>query len=130
VLTAPSGTSGRFRATDVYEWLAGGFFLIHRWHAQLPDGDSKGIEIIGYDTASGRYRMHSFDHQGNVGVMIASLDGDTWTFSSETVRFTGGFRDGKTFAGLWERRSNGAAEWSPWMKVELTRIGEVGCGYY
>jgi hypothetical protein len=111
-----------FQATDTYEWLDGGFFLVHRWDARMPDGSTKGIEIIGYDAANKTYPMHSFDNQGNRSVMQGRVDGDTWRFTGESVRFTGGFRDGgKTFAGVWEQRSSKDAPWQPWMDVELTK---------
>ena len=122
VLATSSSPAATFRATDIYEWLAGGFFLIHRFDAQMPDGETKGIEIIGFDDASGTYPMTSFDNHGSVSVMHAKNDGDRWTFSGEAVRFTGGFQDeGKTFAGVWERRADGGGEWLPWMRVVLTR---------
>ncbi len=120
--TDPSGPPVTFHAIDTYEWLPGGFFLIHRWDAHMPDGDTKGVEIIGYDASRKTYPMHSFDDQGNHSVMQATVDGDTWRFTGESARFAGGFRDGgRTFAGLWERRSSEGGSWRPWMDVVLTK---------
>ncbi|MGH7725605.1 MAG: DUF1579 family protein [Candidatus Eiseniibacteriota bacterium] len=35
----PSGSSTKFKATDTYEWLPGGHFLLHRFDANMPDGN-------------------------------------------------------------------------------------------
>lgn len=127
VRASSSGPAVRIAAIDTYQWLEGGFFLLHRWDAQMPDGNTKGIEVIGYDAASKTYPMHSFDNLGNVAVMHASVDGNRWTFTGESVRYTGGFSDdGKTFAGLWERRSDDGASWSPWMDVTLRKARVQG----
>lgn len=60
-----SGPAVKFHATDTCEWLPGGFFLVHRWDAHMPDGEFKGVEIIGYDASSQTYPMHAFDSWGN-----------------------------------------------------------------
>jgi hypothetical protein len=123
IKTSPSGQSDRFKATDTYEWLPGGHFLLHRFNADMPDGKVQGIEVIGYNRENNSYPMHSFDSLGNVSLMQARMEKDTWTFVGEGIRFTGGFHnDGKVFAGLWELRSGEAATWRPWMNVRLKKV--------
>jgi hypothetical protein len=39
--------------SDVYEWAPGRFFVIHPAYGRIGVG---GVEIIGYDTASQKYR--------------------------------------------------------------------------
>ena len=88
----------------------------------MPDGEFKGVEIIGYDASSQTYPMHAFDSWGNTAVMRATVEGDAWMFAGESMRFRGGFRDeGKTFAGVWEQRSRGGSNWLPWMDITLTK---------
>jgi hypothetical protein len=109
-------TEGEIRARP------GRFFLIHRWDAHMPDGNTKGIEIIGYDASSKTYPMYSFDSEGNFGIMRASVKGDIWSFAGESLRFKGGFRDGgNTFAGIWEQRSRDGLKWVPWMDIRLRK---------
>ena len=121
-LLGPSGRGAPFQATDSYEWLPGGFFLLHRFTAQMPDGLVEGIEVIGYDTSRKHFTMHSYDNQGNVGVMQASVDGDQWTYTGNNVRFRGQFsEDGRVFGGTWEMRERLNAAWRTWMSVELRR---------
>lgn len=124
VLATDSGPFARFHAKDTYEWLPGGFFLVHRWDAHLPDGESQGIEIIGYDAETRTYPMHTYDNQGNIGVMHAHVEGGTWKFLGESMRFSGEFcENGNVIKGVWELRASEAEGWSPWMTVTLTKVG-------
>lgn len=118
----PSGQPVKFKASDTYEWLPGGHFLLHRFEADMPDGRVQGIEVIGYSHETGSYPMHSFDSAGNTTLMQARMEQDTWTFVGESLRFTGGFREsGKVFAGLWEQRPDDGSAWIPLMDVQLNK---------
>ena len=117
-----NGRPARFTATDTYEWVSGGHFLLHRFEADMPDGKVQGIEVIGYSQETNSYPMHSFDNSGKASMMQARVELDTWTFVGEAVRFTGSFGDqGKIFEGLWESRSGEGAAWQPWMNVRLMK---------
>jgi hypothetical protein len=60
--------------------------------------------------------------RGNAGVMQARVQDQVWTFTGESLRFTGGFRDdGNTFAGVWEQLSSDGVTWLPWMDVTLRK---------
>jgi hypothetical protein len=118
-----SGQSRTLRATDSYEWLPGGYFLLHRFDADMPDGKVQGIEVIGYSRDSDSYPMHSFDSTGTATVMQARVDEEDWTFVGESLRFTGRFRDGGgVFAGSWEVRSGVNGSWQPLMHVTLRKV--------
>ena len=117
---SPFGPAGKLIGTDTYEWLAGGFFLIHRVDVRMGDQHNESIELIGYDASSNTYPMNSFDSQGNSIVMQARMTGDTWTFTGESMRFSGTFsRDGKSISGKWEYLDS--SNWHHWMDVKLTR---------
>lgn len=121
-LLGPSGRSAPFQASDSYEWLHGGHFLLHRYVAQMPDGTVEGIEIIGYDTSRKIYTMQSYDNQGKTNTLQASVDGEQWTFTGGNLRFRGSFgADGQVFGGTWEMRERINAPWRPWMTIELQR---------
>ena len=49
----PGSPAVRFHAVDTYEWVPGGFFVLHRWDAHMPEGRTQGVEILGYDAAGG-----------------------------------------------------------------------------
>ncbi len=121
--TIAPGQSAKFNATDTYEWLPGGHFLLHRFDADMPQGKVQGIEIIGYKRESNTYPMYSFDSKGNTSLMQARVEKETWTFAGEAIRFTGKFSDnGKIFSGLWEFRPGEDASWQPLMDITLRRV--------
>lgn len=108
--------------TDTYEWLPGGWFLLHRVDVRMGDEQIDSVEIIGYDPSTGKYPMHYFGHQGTTGVMVATLDDTIWKFTGETERFTGSFNEaGDVISGKWERLDD--SDWIHWMDIRLTKTG-------
>ncbi|HEY0633923.1 MAG TPA: DUF1579 family protein [Gammaproteobacteria bacterium] len=123
VKSDPAGSAVKFKATDTYEWLPGGYFLLHRYDADMPDGKVIGIEVIGYSAQNQAYAMYAFDSLGNASEMLGQFEMENWTFVGETTLFTGGFSDvGKVFTGLWERRAGEGHDWQPWMEVKLNKV--------
>lgn len=43
------GPAAKVAAVQTYEWLTGGFFLIHRFEGRVGNGEAACIEIIAYD---------------------------------------------------------------------------------
>lgn len=122
VLASDSSPAVRFTALDTYEWLAGGFFLLHHVDAQMGDTQVKALEVIGYDAASQTYTTHSYDNLGGSIAYQGILSGRAWTVFGDSERFHGEFSaDGNTLTGRWEQRRDGS-NWRPWMDVKLTRI--------
>ena len=106
--------------TDIYEWLPGGFFILHTVNVLMGTEKKVSIEVIGFDAATNSYFMHSYDNQGESGVMQASEHQGTWKFTSDSLRFTGTFsEDRNTISGIWE--SSGDDGWELLMDVKLTR---------
>lgn len=119
-------TSAAYTATDIYEWLPGGHFLVHRWDAAMPDGRSQGIEIISPDASDGHYTMHSFDSTGKADTMLAVLHGKSVAYDGDGVRFRGAFNaDGSEMSGTWSLRAGDGADWEPWMSVVLRRVSRA-----
>src|SRR5438874_7669329 len=50
--------------SDIYEWMPGGFFVLHTAYGRIGDIDVGGVEIIGYDAATKTYRTHFFLQPG------------------------------------------------------------------
>ena len=106
--------------TDIYEWLPGRFFILHTVNVLMGAERKESIEVIGFDAAKNSYFMHSYDNQGESGVMQASEHQGTWKFTSDSLRFTGTFsEDHNTISGIWE--SSGDDGWELLMNVKLTR---------
>lgn len=128
----------RSRSTETFEWLHGGFFLVHRWDAVFGDPDAyagpelpggaiqKGIMFYGFDAATGRYRTHFFDGNGPFH--------DGSRYEGEVVdgnlRFTGPARftlienDDGTITNDWELKDDDG-EWRPWRHTTMTRVAET-----
>jgi hypothetical protein len=53
--------------------------------------------------------------------MQARLQGNIWTFTGESIRFTGAFSDdGNSISGKWEYFGDDS-NWHHWMDVKLTK---------
>lgn len=116
----PSGGAIPFTATDTYEWLPSGLFLLHRVDARMGENEVKVLEVIGWDPSIQSYSCRSFDTAGNAGAYRASLTGRAWKIWGDTERFSGMFsEDGNSLSGTWERHDGSC--WLHWMEVTLTR---------
>ena len=108
----------KLNATDSYELLGAGGFIIHRVAGKLGESELNSIEMIGYDQDKKAFSMHSFDDSGNTEQMTATLEGDRWKITGEEARFEGKLGSHR-ITGTWERRT--ASGWEPWMSIVLTR---------
>ena len=53
--------------SDVYEWAPGGLFVVDAAFGRIGGFGVGGVEIVGYDAASGDFASHFFDSEGNHG---------------------------------------------------------------
>jgi hypothetical protein len=115
--------AARIDAVDTYEWLPGGFALLHVVDARVGDEKVEGAEIIGHDPARGSYLTQYFGSDGPSSYEASLTEEDgalVWRMWSEADRFVGTFSDdGDTITGHWELRAD--SEWRPWMDITLTR---------
>jgi len=108
--------------SDVYEWMPGGFFVIHTAYGRLGSTDVGGTEIIGYDEESKKYLSYFFDSQGNVTTDELIIEGDTWTWRGQNTGCTAEFTDdGKTQTAHHVSLDDGG-NWVPSMEVTLTKV--------
>jgi Protein of unknown function (DUF1579) len=120
----PDAPAARIDALDTYEWLPGGFGLLHKVDARVGDESVNGGEIIGYDPDRDSYVTQYFGSDGATAYE-ASLteegEGLVWRMHSRTTRFAGVFSDdGSVITGQWELLREGG-DWEPWMDITLTR---------
>lgn len=107
--------------TDIYEWLPGECFLLHRVDVIIGDNKVYNTEIIGWDYDTGKYFMHAYDALGIFSTMQAIVKGNEWVFEGPTEKFVGGFNKNKSvFLGVWYTREKGA-EWRLWMDIKLEK---------
>jgi Protein of unknown function (DUF1579) len=81
---SPYGPAGKMTAVDKFEWMPGGFFMIHHWDARQGGVEIKGMEVLGYDSHSKVYTSRFFDNFGNSGPWKATVQGNAWTWTGDT----------------------------------------------
>ena len=116
----PRASGVPWTSDEHYEWLPGGFFLLHQWNALAGTREFTGTEIIGHDEAAGGYFTRFFDNAGFHPEYIATVDEDVWTFTEPSTRATVTVRDGgNQIEHVWEWRQGGA--WLPLCERTATR---------
>jgi uncharacterized protein DUF1579 len=114
--------AAKILVSDVYEWVPGGFFVLHTAYGRIGNVDVGGIEIIGYDAASKTYRTHFFDSQGNISSHELTEHNGVWKWQGEHTRCTAVLSNhGKTQVAHHERTDDGV-NWIPSMEVTLTKV--------
>jgi uncharacterized protein DUF1579 len=80
----PMGPGGKFTGTNHVRWMNGGFFLVT--HSEFNGAMGKGTETayMGYDSNDKMYTYDSFNTLGEADHAKGNVDGDTWTWLSET----------------------------------------------
>src|SRR5262245_28243940 len=82
--------------SDVYEWVPGGFFVLHTAYGRSGEFGGGAVEVIGYDDERGEYTSHLFDSAGNRSTHRLVKHGDVRTYFGDTTRATVEFSDGNT----------------------------------
>ena len=119
----PRGSAVPWTSEESYEWLPGGFFMLHRWDAAVGDRPFRGVEVLGVDEARGAWFSEMFDDAGNHPRYRISADGPTWTFEeAETRAVVTVLGGGTRMSFRWEWRNGGPA-WLPLCDRIATRIG-------
>lgn len=108
-------------ATDVYEWLPGKHFLLHRVDARMGSTVSRSIEIYSYDSKRNAYLSRSYDDQGVSEEFKANLAGRKWIITGENLRFSGEFATNRNeLNGRWEKHVR-RGKWTALMDIRLKR---------
>lgn len=122
ILQGITNASNEIRGMDIYEWTAGGFFILHRVDVFMAGKRTEVIEIIGYDKSRKCYFMKSFDDHGEETTMYATLQkpgvlklADKKMRSVLTVN-----KGGNLMIAKWELYENGKT-WKAWMNMQFAR---------
>ena len=117
----PRASGVPWTSDEHYEWLPGGFFLLHQWDALAGTKVFKGTEIIGHDQANGGYFTRFFDNAGFHPEYTATVDGDVWKFTEPSTRSTLTVEDGGNHVQhAWEWLQGGT--WLPLCERTATRL--------
>jgi hypothetical protein len=110
----------RLFATDIYEWLPGKCFLLHKVDARLGDEISRSVEVIGWDSEIGQITSTSYSDQGSISRFSCSFERGNWRIDGDAMRFRGNFDSNRRqLSGTWEIASE--TGWEVWMDVKLAK---------
>lgn len=119
-----TGARTSVAGTDEYEWLAGGWFLLHRVDVTIGGEPVRVLEVIGERDGEGDALLcRAYDDAGGAGLMraIAAPDG-TWRFVGDEMRATLTFAaGGEAMSAAWERLVAGRG-WVDWMEMRFERL--------
>lgn len=122
ILQDVSNSSKEIRGMDTYEWISGGFFILHRVDVFMGNERAEAVEIIGYDENSKFYFMQSFDNNGASITMYAVIEKSVFfKFGDDRMRSVLKVsKDGNSMNAKWELSEDGT-NWKPWMNIHLNK---------
>jgi hypothetical protein len=82
---SPFGPAGKFTFSESNQWFPGGFFVVTHSDYKGPMGTAKGLAEIGYDSEAKAYTYHAIDSMGFEISAKGQVEGDTWTWQSEST---------------------------------------------
>lgn len=126
-IESPMGPATPITGSETFEWMEGGFFLVHHWTSSFEVGGVKvvdtGYEFFDYDPASSQYRTHFFnslgpyDHDGSK--YHGSFDGDALSVTGPARIVRTPNADGTVTVDSLV--PIGPDEWAPIMVYTLTK---------
>lgn len=80
----PMGPGGKMTMTERNKWMDGGFFLtMHSEFKSATMGSGSGMAYMGYDADKKVYTYDEFNSMGEAEHSTGTVDGDTWTWTSD-----------------------------------------------
>jgi hypothetical protein len=125
----PFGPGGKFTTYDNNEWFPGRFFLVMHSDEKTPMGDGKTMMVVGYNSEEKVYTFNSIDSMGEAETSKGTVQGDTWTWLSESkmggksmkVRFTIKELSPTAYTTKFEMSMDGGA-WSTVMEGKAHKV--------
>jgi hypothetical protein len=117
VKPSPMGPGGKVTENEKCEWMEGEFFLVcHVDFKTATSGSGSGLSVIGYSTSDKAYTYREFNSWGEFDDSKGTLDGDTWTWTSDEKigdtmgkgRFTMKFTSSTSYNFTYEMSPDGA----------------------
>jgi uncharacterized protein DUF1579 len=113
----PGMPGGKFSTNSHAEWMDGNFFLVEHGDMDMgPMGKGKEIAIMGYDPDRKVYTYNAFNSMGEAESSTGTVDGDTWTWTSDE------HMGGQTMKGRFTMKVLSPTSYT--MKFELSQDGK------
>ena len=117
VKASPFGPAGKFTYTEDVEWFPGGFFQVMHWEEKGPNGEAKGLTVMGYNAEEKVYFSRTFDgSRGTVSSGKGMVEGDTLTLTNPEFK-----KDGKLTKTRYVGKKLSPTSWA--FKVEFSTEG-------
>ena len=124
----PMGPGGKMTESEKCEWMEGGFFLVCRTDFKSAMGNGTGLSILGYSPDDKSYTYREFNSWGEFDDSKGSVDGDTWTWTSDEKmggmamkgRFTMKITSSTTYNFTFEMSQDGK-QWNTVMDGRATK---------
>jgi len=81
------GPGGKFAITETCDWLPGKFALQCNSDGNISGMPVKGTSIMSYDSAKSTYVYFESNSMGENNYSQGSVNGDTWTWTSENAMY-------------------------------------------
>jgi uncharacterized protein DUF1579 len=113
----PPGTpASKWSMTSHAEWMEGNYYLVTNSDMDLgPMGKGKDIAFMGYDPDKKVFTYRAFNSMGEAEDSTGTVDGDTWTWTSDE------HMNGMTMKGRYTMKVLSPTSYS--MKYELSQDG-------
>jgi hypothetical protein len=124
----PMGPGGKMTMTQEAKWMDGGFFVVLHSDYKTAEGDGTGTAVLGYDPQDKVYTYDEFNSTGEVVHAKGTVDGDTWTWTSDMKmgpqtakgRFTEKILSPTSYTFKFEMSSDGTT-WNTLMDGKATK---------
>ena len=112
----PGSPTTKWTMTTHADWMDGNFFLVEHSDGDLGAmGKIKELAVMGYDPDKKVYTYHAFNNMGEAESATGTVDGDTWTWTSDE------HMNGMTFKGRYTMKVLSPNSYN--MKFELSQDG-------
>ena len=127
---APGAPASKWTEKTHAEWMEGNFFLVEHSDMDLAAmGKGKELALMGYDPDKKVYTYRSFNSWGEAEDSTGTLDGDTWTWTSDEHmngmtmkgRFTMKITSPKSYTMKFEISQDGT-NWTSVMEGKATKM--------
>lgn len=109
----PMGPGGKFTGTNHVAWMDGGFFLVTQSEFSGTMGKGAETAYMGWDGDAKTYTYDSYNTLGEADHARGNVNGDTWTWQSQTRMGAQTMRGRLTIKMLSERAYAFKFETSP-----------------
>jgi hypothetical protein len=124
------GPGGKVTETEKCEWMEGNFFLACQIdYKSTAMGNGSGASYMGYSTDDKAYTYREFNSWGEFADSRGSVDGDTWTWTSDEKmggmamksRFTMKITSATSYNFTFEMSQDAGAKWTLVMDGKATK---------